>query len=155
LVNGTERLGAWIANNPIIIIALAVLLTFASFHYAQQIEVRGFETESFVGKESPLYQIFDHLFVERFGTESVVVLIEGEDVAAAPVLEATLRLSDHMKEAPGVIGVQSIADLVASAEAGSGVRGSRAGENRFHTQCRRSSHAGEHHARPEAYNAGS
>jgi hydrophobe/amphiphile efflux-3 (HAE3) family protein len=122
-VNGTERLGEWIAGNPIIIIAIAILLTLASFHYAQQIEMKGFETESFVGKESPLYQIFDHLFVERFGTESVVVLIEGEDVAAQKVLEATLRLSDQMKEAPGVIGTQSIADLVASAEAGSsGVR---------------------------------
>lgn len=122
-MNGTERLGEWIAGNPIIIIAIAILLTLASFHYAQQIEMKGFETESFVGKESPLYQIFDHLFVERFGTESVVVLIEGEDVAAQKVLEATLRLSDQMKEAPGVIGTQSIADLVASAEAGSsGVR---------------------------------
>ncbi|MDM7911849.1 MAG: RND family transporter [Methanotrichaceae archaeon] len=122
-MNSTERLGAWIANNPIIIMAIAVLLTFASFHYAQQIEVKGFETESFVGKESPLYQIFDHLFVERFGTESIVVLIEGEDVAAVPVLEATLRLSDNMKESPGVLGVQSIADIVADAEASdSGVR---------------------------------
>lgn len=122
-MNGTERLGEWIAGNPIIIIAIAILLTLASFHYAQQIEMKGFETESFVGKESPLYQIFDHLFVERFGTESVVVLIEGEDVAAQKVLEATLRLSDQMKEAPGVISTQSIADLVASAEAeSSGVR---------------------------------
>lgn len=122
-MEATERLGEWIAGNPIIIIAIAILLTVASFHFAQQIEMKGFETESFVGKESPLYQIFDHLFVERFGTESIVVLIEGEDVADRRVLEATLRLSDQMKEAPGVIGTQSIADMVASAEAeSSGVR---------------------------------
>lgn len=112
-----ERLGVWIADNPIIIVAMAALLTVASFHYAQQIEMKGFETESFVGKESTLYQIFDHLFVERFGTESVVVLIETDDVAHPGVLKAMLRLSDQMIDAPNVVNVQSIANFVADAQA--------------------------------------
>lgn len=111
-----EGLGFWIAKNPVIIVVVAVLLSLASYHYAQQIEMKGFETETFVGKESTLYQIFDHLFVERFGTESIVVLIEAEDVADADVLQAMLRLSDQMVDAPGVVDVQSIAGIVADAE---------------------------------------
>jgi hydrophobe/amphiphile efflux-3 (HAE3) family protein len=111
-----ERLGAWIANNPIIIIAAAVLLTFASIHYAQQIEAQGMTTESMVGKDSPLYQLYDHLYVEKFGTESIAVLIEGDGITKPETLNAMLRLSDKMSEAPGVIGVQSIADVVADAE---------------------------------------
>lgn len=111
-----ERLGAWIANNPIIIIAAAVLLTFASIHYAQQIEAQGMTTESMVGKDSPLYQLYDHLYVEKFGTESIAVLIEGDGITKPETLKAMLRLSDKMSGAPDVIGVQSIANVVADAE---------------------------------------
>ena len=115
-MSSMERLGYWIADNPITIIAAAVLLTILSIHYAQQIEMQGMTTESMVGKDSPLYQLYDHLYVEKFGTESIAVLIEGNDITKTEVLEAMLRLSDKMKEAPEVIGVQSIADIVANAE---------------------------------------
>ena len=115
-MSSMERLGYWIADNPITIIAAAVLLTILSIHYAQQIEMQGMTTESMVGKDSPLYQLYDHLYVEKFGTESIAVLIEGNDITKTEVLEAMLRLSDKMKEAPEVIGVQSIADTVANAE---------------------------------------
>jgi predicted RND superfamily exporter protein len=53
-MKSVERLGYWIADNPIIITA-AVLLTLISFHYAQQIDMQGVNTEGFVGKDSPLY----------------------------------------------------------------------------------------------------
>ncbi len=115
-MNGMERLGQWIADNPIIIIAAALLLTIASLHYAQQIEMQGMTTESMVGKDSPLYQIYDHLYVENFGTESIAVLIEANDVTKPEILESMLVLSDKMKEAPDVLGVMSIADIVADAE---------------------------------------
>jgi len=112
-----ERLGAWIAGNPAVIIVAAVLLTLVSLNLAQQVEMQGMNTESFVGKDSPLYQIYDHLYVENFGTESIVVLVEGDDVTKQSVLRAMLRLSDHMKAVPYVLGVQSIADTIADAEA--------------------------------------
>ena len=116
-------MGYWVAANPIIIIAAAVLLTIVSIHYAQQIEMQGMTTESMVGKDSPLYQLYDHLYVEKFGTESIAVLVEGSDVTNPEVLRAMLRLSDKMKEAPDVIGVQSIADIVANAKSSTtGVR---------------------------------
>jgi len=111
----TERLGVWIADNPMVIIAAAAVITILAFHYAQEIEMQGMATESFVGKDSPLYQIYDHLFVERFGFESIVVVIEGDDVTRRDVLEAELRLSDGMMGAPGVLATNGIADIVAEA----------------------------------------
>ena len=120
---GLERLGAWIIRNPAIIIAAAVLFTLFSFHYAQQVESQGMTTESFVSKDSSLYQLFDHLYQENFGVDGNIVLIEGDDVAKADVLSAELRLSDHMKQVAHVSSVQSIADVVADAEyQSSGVR---------------------------------
>ncbi|MCJ7443048.1 MAG: RND family transporter [Methanotrichaceae archaeon] len=113
----TEHLGVWIARNPVLIIVAAVLLTLIAFHYAQQIEMQGMNTESFVGKDSPLYQIYDHLYVEKFGTESISVLIEGDDITKPDPLKAMLALSDKMGYIPNVIGVQSIASIVADTEA--------------------------------------
>jgi len=113
---GLERLGVWITRNPSIIIAAAVLMTFGSFQYAQQIESQGMTTDSFVSDDSDLYQIYDHLYQENFGVDGNVVLIEGDDVATAEVLSASLRLSDHMKQVQNVVSVQSLADIVADAE---------------------------------------
>lgn len=115
-MKSAEKLGYWIANNPIMIVVVAALLTFASLHYAQQIESQGMTTESMVGKDSPLYQLYDHLFAEKFGTESIAVLVEGDSVTKPETLKAMLRLSDKMKEAPNVIGVRSIADVVVDTE---------------------------------------
>ncbi len=115
-MNSSEQLGRWIAKNPILIIAATLLITLASVHYAQQIEMQGLTTESMVGKDSTLYQIYDHLFVQNFGTESIAVLIEADDVATPEILRATLVFSDKMKEAPDVLSVTSIADIVADAE---------------------------------------
>ena len=120
---GSERLGVWITKNPIIIIAAAVLLTLVSVHYAQQVESQGMTTESFVSKDSALYQLYDHLYQENFGMDANVILIEGDNVAKEESLKAGLSLSDHMKQVHNVASVQSIADIVADAEyQSSGVR---------------------------------
>ncbi|OPY51571.1 MAG: multidrug efflux protein [Methanosaeta sp. PtaU1.Bin060] len=111
-----ERLGVWITKNPVIIIAAALLLTLVSVHYAQQIESQGMTTESFVSKDSAIYQLYDHLYVENFGIDANVILIEGDNVAKADVLSACLRLSDHMKQVNHIVAVQSLADTVADAE---------------------------------------
>jgi len=114
---GLERLGVWITKNPLIIIAVALILTIVSFSLAQSITMQGMNTESMVGKESPLYQIYDHLYKENFGTESIAVLIEGDDVASVKALKAALRFSDFVKDIPKVSSVGSIADIVADTEA--------------------------------------
>ena len=122
-MNTLERIGSWIAINPIIIIAAAFLLTLGSVHYAEQIEMQGMNTENFVGKDSPPYQTYDHLFAERFGTQSIIVLVEGGEIAKPEVLEAMLEVSRQMKDSPNVIGSSSIADVIADTEYGSeGVR---------------------------------
>jgi uncharacterized protein len=122
-MKGTERLGQWIADNPIIIMAAALLLTVASLHYAQQIEMQGMTTESMVGKDSPLYQLFDHLYVEKFATESIAVLIEAEDVTKPDILRSMDKLSQKIRMAPDVLAVTSIADIVANTEkSDSGIR---------------------------------
>jgi len=113
---GLERLGVWITKNPVIIIAVAVLLTLVSVHYAQQVESQGMTTDTFVSKDSSLYQLYDHLYQENFAVDGNVILIEGDDVAKADALSAGLRLSDHMKQVHNVVSVQSIADIVAEAE---------------------------------------
>ncbi len=115
-MTGWQKLGIWIANNPAIIIAAALLLTIGSIHYAQKVESQGMTTESMVEKDSLLYKIFSHLYEENFGTDTIVILMEADDVAQEEALRASLRLSDHMKQVHNVISVQSLADLVVDVE---------------------------------------
>lgn len=115
-MTGLRRLGMWITENPMIITAVAVLLTVASVHYAQQIESQGMNTESLVETDSLLYQIYSHFYQENFGVDPVMVLMEADDVADKKALEAGLRLSDHMLQVHNIVGVQSLADIVADAE---------------------------------------
>lgn len=115
-MNGWQRLGVWIIKNPVIIVVAALLLTIASLHYAQRVESQGMNTESLVEKDSLLYEIYSHLYEENFGTDNIIILMEADDVANREALTASLRLSNHMKQVHNVVGVQSLADLVADAE---------------------------------------
>ncbi|OPY54453.1 MAG: bifunctional preprotein translocase subunit SecD/SecF [Methanosaeta sp. PtaU1.Bin112] len=122
-MTGKGRLGQWIADNPIIIMAAALLLTVASLHYTQQIEMQGMTTEGMVGKDSALYQLYDHLYVEKFATESIAVLIEADDVTKPDILRSMDKFSQKMRMAPDVLAVTSIADIVADTEMSeSGIR---------------------------------
>jgi predicted RND superfamily exporter protein len=113
---GLDRLSIWILKNPAVILAAAILLTLFSVHYAQQIEDAGLNTESFVSKDSSIYQLYDHLYQKNFGIDANVVLIEGDDVAHEDLLSASLVFSDHMRQIQNVARVQSLADMVADAE---------------------------------------
>ncbi|MGB7544924.1 MAG: RND family transporter [Methanothrix sp.] len=115
-MNPTETLGRWIADHPFLILSAALLLTIASLHYAQQIEMQGMTTESMVGKDSPLYQLFDHLYAEKFATESIAVVIESDDITKPEILRAMDHLSQKMREVPNVLAVTSIADIVLETE---------------------------------------
>ncbi|MGB9901850.1 hydrophobe/amphiphile efflux-3 (HAE3) family transporter [Methanothrix sp.] len=114
-IDRKERLGCWIAKNPELILIAAVLLTLLSLHYAQQIEMHGMRTEDFVDKGSMLYQTYEHLFKERFATESITVVIEGDDVTAPDVLKAMDRLAVQMESVPDVISVTGISQIIKSA----------------------------------------
>lgn len=49
-------------------------------------------TETFVGKDSKLYQDYDHLYLNILGTESLVVIIEGNEVKSEGLMKAVDRL---------------------------------------------------------------
>jgi hypothetical protein len=111
-----ERLGRWIEGNPIIILTVAALLTVASIHYAQTITMET-ETETFVDPDSRLYVEFSHLYNDRFGTQSIVVLVEGDAVTSPGSLKAMERLTRQMEAVEHVLGTISIAEMVMEVEA--------------------------------------
>jgi len=111
-----EKLGRWIEGNPIIILTIAALFTVASIHFAQNITMET-ETETFVDENSRLYVEFDHLYNDRFGTESIVVLVEGDAVTKPESLKAMDRLTRQMETVENVLGTISIAEMVMDAEA--------------------------------------
>ena len=111
-----EKLGTWIEGNPIIILTIAALLTVASIHYAQNIEMET-ETDTFVDENTRLYQEYTHLYEDKFGTESIVVLVEGDAVTKPKTLEAMNRLITHMNTVDHVLGTHSMAEMVMDAEA--------------------------------------
>lgn len=110
-----ERTGSLIAHNPMIILLFAALLTIASVHYSQQIEMN-VGTTAFVEESSRIYQEYNHLYVERFGIDSIAVVIEADDVASPEVLKAMDQVSHHMSEVNHVLGIISISEIVADAE---------------------------------------
>ena len=115
-------LGRWIEANPIIILTIAALLTMASIHYAQTITMET-ETETFVDPDSRRYMEFSHLYNDRFGTQSIVVLVEGDAVTSPASLKAMERLTRQMEAVDYVLGTVSIAEMVMEVEAeATGVR---------------------------------
>lgn len=69
-------------------------------------------TETFVGKDSPLYQDYDHLYQKIFQTQSIVVMVEGNDVETADVMKAVDRLEHQVQATNGVIETTSPASLI-------------------------------------------
>ncbi|MGA9189923.1 MAG: RND family transporter, partial [Methanosarcina sp.] len=69
-------------------------------------------TETFVGKSSPLYQDFDHLYQNIFQTQSIVVMVEGNDVKSADLMKAVDRLEHQIQATDGVIETTSPASLI-------------------------------------------
>jgi hypothetical protein len=110
-----NKLGRWIEANPIGILTIAVLFTVASIHFAQSITMET-EVETFVDENSKLYLEFDHLYNDRFGIQSIVILVEGDAVTSPASLKAMDRLTRQM-ETVEVLGTVSLAEMVKDAEA--------------------------------------
>lgn len=69
-------------------------------------------TDTFVGKNSPLYQNYDHLYKNIFQTQSIVVMVEGNDVRNAALMGAVDRLEHQLGATDGVIETTSPASLI-------------------------------------------
>ena len=78
---------------------------------AQKISM-GSGTETFVSKDSKLYQSYDHLYSNIFGTESIVVMVEGDEVKSADLMKAVDRFEQQIGSTEGVVGVTSPATVI-------------------------------------------
>ncbi|WP_406662602.1 RND family transporter [Methanolobus sp. ZRKC3] len=106
-----ERLGVFIEDNTVPILIIAFLFVIISLQGAQYIE-NASGTDTFVDKNSQLYQDFDHLYLNLFGTESIVVMVEGSEVANPELLKAMERAHSSAMNIPGVIEVNSPAGVI-------------------------------------------
>ncbi|WP_407347477.1 RND family transporter [Methanolobus sp. WCC1] len=69
-------------------------------------------TDTFVDKNSQLYQNYDHLYLNLFGTESIVIMVEGSDVTNPELLKAMDRAYESAVNIPGVIQVGSPSSVI-------------------------------------------
>nr|WP_255679027.1 RND family transporter [Methanosarcina sp. DH1] len=104
-------MGFFIQKNRFSILLIALLCILIATQGAQLIEMES-GTETFVGKDSPLYQDYDHLYQKIFQTQSVVVMVEGNDVETADVMKAVDRLEHQVQATNGVIETTSPASLI-------------------------------------------
>ncbi len=107
-------MGLLIENNTIAIILVAFLLVLISVQGAQNITMKS-GTDTFVEKTSQLYQDFDHLYMNLFGTEAVVVVVEGSDIQEPDVLSAIGHLEGMAASIPGVVETSSISSILEEA----------------------------------------
>ena len=85
-----------------------------SFQGAQYIGMAS-GTDTFVDKNSQLYQNFDHLYQNLFGTESIIIMVEGSDVTNPELLKAMDRAYKSTVNIPGVIQVNSPSSIIKNA----------------------------------------
>ena len=109
-----EQIGVFIEKNTSLILVVVFLLILLSFAGAQKIEM-GTGTEMFVSKESRMYQDFDLLYQQYFGTAAIVVMVESGDVTTPEVLHAIDRLETGVSETRNVIQVVNLASMVRQA----------------------------------------
>ena len=109
-----ERIGVAIERNTSLILIIAVLLILISFSGAQRIEMAS-GTETFVEKESRLYQDFDLMYRQYFGTEAIVVMVEGGDVTTPEVMYAIERFETGVSCTENVKQVANIASVLQDA----------------------------------------
>ena len=106
-----EKIGVFIHNNHFSILLVAFLFIILSIQGAQLIEMKS-GTETFVGKDSPLYQDYDHLYQKIFQTQSIVVMVEGNEVKSADLMKAVDRLEHQIQATNGVTETTSPASLI-------------------------------------------
>ena len=105
-----ERIGLFIEKNTGPILVVAVILILLSFSGAQRIEMAS-DIETYVEKESRLYQDFDLLYRQYFGTLAIVVLVENGDVTTPEVLHAIDRLDTGISGTKNVVGVKPVSGI--------------------------------------------
>ncbi|AKJ37746.1 MULTISPECIES: efflux RND transporter permease subunit [Methanosarcina] len=93
------------------ILLIFFLLILISVQGAQKITMES-GTETFVSKDSKLYQDYDHLYSNIFGTNSIIVMVEGNDVESADIMKSVDRLEHQLESTEGIVGVTSPASII-------------------------------------------
>jgi hydrophobe/amphiphile efflux-3 (HAE3) family protein len=93
------------------ILAVFFLLILLSFQGAQKIYMAS-GTDTFVSKDSRLYQDYDHLFASLFQTQSIIVMVEGNDVRSAKLMQAIDKLEYQLQSTEGVTSTTSPASVI-------------------------------------------
>ncbi|WP_346655615.1 RND family transporter [Methanosarcina sp. DH1] len=69
-------------------------------------------TETFVSKDSKLYQDYDHLYSNIFGTNSIIVMVEGNNVESADIMKSVDRLEHQLESTEGIVGITSPTSII-------------------------------------------
>jgi hydrophobe/amphiphile efflux-3 (HAE3) family protein len=93
------------------ILLIFFLLILISMQGAQKITMES-GTETFVSKDSELYQNYDHLYSNIFGTNSIIVMVEGKDVKSADIMKAADRLEHQLEATEGIVEIASPASII-------------------------------------------
>lgn len=104
-------MGFFILNNRKVTMALVFLLILLSLQGAQYIEMAS-GTETQVSKDSQLYKDYDHLFLKTFSTDSIILMVEGNDVGTRAIMKAADLLEQQVLIVPGVTIVSSPASII-------------------------------------------
>ncbi|WP_052353034.1 efflux RND transporter permease subunit [Methermicoccus shengliensis] len=111
-----EKLGIVVEEHGNLILLLAVgalliaLLGAQSIHFATG-------TDTFVDENSRIYQDYDHLFLEKFHTENIVLIVSSDDVTQPEVLKALDALERDVREIRNVRSVTGVVDYLKNANA--------------------------------------
>ncbi|WP_407347412.1 RND family transporter [Methanolobus sp. WCC1] len=106
-----EQIGAVIEKWPLGIIIVAILMMLIAFQGAGLIEHKS-GTDTFVEKDSDLYQNYDHIYKQNFGNEVIMVLIDSDDVRESEVIEAIDDFDTLIARDKDVENVISMASLI-------------------------------------------
>ncbi len=109
-----ENIGVIVEKSPKTILAIAIILMFLSFIGAGLIEQKS-GTDTFVKKNSEIYQNYDHLYKQNFGNEVIIVLVESDDVRESEVLKAIDDFDMIIGQDKDVENTVSMASLIKSA----------------------------------------
>ncbi|MCC4765641.1 MMPL family transporter [Methanosarcina sp. DH1] len=93
------------------ILLIFFLLILISMQGAQKITMES-GTETFVSKDSKLYQDYDHLYSNIFGTNSIIVMVEGNNVESADIMKSVDRLEHQLESTEGIVGITSPTSII-------------------------------------------
>ncbi len=106
-----EKVGMFIEENGTPLLLLSIIMILLSFQGAALIEMAS-DTSTFVDKNSKLYQDYDHLYLDMFYTQSIVIMIENGQVTEPELVRAVDRFETMLAPVDGVVDTSGIASII-------------------------------------------